>query len=79
MLTTVHVKHRVPLNPEKDGGIAHLSQQKKADSRIKTTTFPLHTPLNVSSKSCPSYNLRNRKAPLSLEKASNWVKLPTWT
>lgn len=72
VLTLVHVIHHVPLNSEKDDGIVHLSQQKKADSRIKTITFPLHTPLNVSSKQSPCYKQRNAKAPLLLKKASGY-------
>lgn len=71
VLTLVYVIHHVPLNSKTDDGIVHLSQEK-ADSRIKTTTFPLHTPLNVSSKQRPCYNRRNAKAPLLLKKASGY-------
>lgn len=70
VLTLVHVIHHVPLNSEKDDGIVHLSQQKKADSRIKTITFPLHTPLNVSSESL--LQTEECKSSSSL-KESKWV------
>lgn len=74
--TAVQVTQPMPLNPEKDDGISPLFTTKGGSLQIKTTTLPLHTLINVSSKSHPCHNLRNTNT-LHLEKAQNWVYLTT--